>query len=352
MSTGDIPETDCFNRRLRRRVTKMAGKFKAAFALLKSDGKARRDAHNFKRNFGATFCCDLCLATQPYKKAPKSLLYSDCNDDAAWLFTMISQSIYEESELLLSPWLMVPGWSLLSNLFDFMHVCWLGFGRDVAACVIVDLYARRQIPGNTETEAYAMLTAKFQSWCKARNMTKVPFSFTPSSLGADSDKNEYPELASYFKAVHVHAIVSFLADTLGERTNVNFHDKCRGTMVWSLQHVARTLDGSTWRLDDAEKDSVLRAGKLFLTCYQSLAAEADREKMKLWKHRPKLHYFWHIMFDNVRWGLNPVTFDCASDESYLGKLKAICRNCHGASLSRSVLLRWRLGLATQFRDVT
>ena len=65
--------------------------------------------------------------------------------------------MYEALEAVLSAWLQIPGWTLESVFFDILHVIWLGFGRDIAACCMVDLFARGEIPGATEQEAFAKL---------------------------------------------------------------------------------------------------------------------------------------------------------------------------------------------------
>ena len=257
MEKGEIPAVDMYGHKLRKKPVRMCGPYTAAYALIKADGKARREVHKFKRHYNATFICSDCLATQPFKHAPKSLLFSDFSDCAGYLQTMLSHAMYEMFDLVLSAWMLVPGWCLESCFFDMLHVVWIGFGRDIAASCIVDLFTRHEIPGETEAAAYTLLTRDFQDWCKRRGVSKVPWTFTVKSLGID-DKNEYPELASYFKGVHVHLVCSWLADKLTSMAHLDFHSKVRCSLLWSLQQFLRILEAADLILTDAETDDAVR----------------------------------------------------------------------------------------------
>ena len=84
----DVWETGCFpskgmyeeeldTERLSRAGKEFANGWKGAFFCMKHDAKARRELHNFRRHYSSTFVCDECLATQPFKNAPRDVLYAD-----------------------------------------------------------------------------------------------------------------------------------------------------------------------------------------------------------------------------------------------------------------------------------
>ena len=64
--------------------------------------------------------------------------------------------------------------------------------------------------------------------------------------------------------------------------------------------------------------------------------------------RPKHHFIFHVMLDVKANRLNPRIFACWGEESYLGRLKYIARQCHVKTMTRRALERYIVGLATFF----
>ena len=50
--------------------------FSAAYAGLRTDGKARKLVHEFSRGYSSTFCCDLDYAVQAFPNAPMEFFYA------------------------------------------------------------------------------------------------------------------------------------------------------------------------------------------------------------------------------------------------------------------------------------
>ena len=86
-----------------------------AYAGFKADRPARRDAHLFKRNFQATFCCDKCLATRPFKHSIRELSIQDLRPNALWRDTMITDELYRATESEVSPFAVIPGFRVCSK---------------------------------------------------------------------------------------------------------------------------------------------------------------------------------------------------------------------------------------------
>ena len=76
--------------------------------------------------------CDSCLAESGTKCDP-SMHYKNITPGAAWPLTMVSNDMYHQMPGVLSPWRHLPGWTLESTSFDFMHNLFLGTGRDLVA---------------------------------------------------------------------------------------------------------------------------------------------------------------------------------------------------------------------------
>ena len=67
------------------------------------------------------------------------------------------------------------------------------------------------------------------------------------------------------------------------------------------------------------------------------------------KMRPKHHCLLHLAIEVQCTKLNPKSYHVFADESFLGKVKAIARKCHGRSMQKRVLERWILSLSLFLR---
>jgi len=99
-------------------------------------------------------------------------------------------------------------------------------------------------------------------------------------------------------------------------------------------------------------DDVVReaqeSGYLCLLCFQRLAEMAEADGRKAYHMRPKLHDFDHIVGNLSIYRLNPLWLDCADDESFMGKLKAMGGPIHGRSLMPRLQSRYLLYLGIRW----
>ena len=79
--------------------------------------------------------CEQCLAATG-KACPDSLNYKNFNDDAIWPLTSISHDGYVATASRISAWNVLPGWTLQTCSFDWMHNLYLGLARDYVASSI------------------------------------------------------------------------------------------------------------------------------------------------------------------------------------------------------------------------
>ena len=326
----------------------MSGKYKGAFAGVKHDGKARKEVHLFRRYYQCMFICDSCFAVGASVHSPPALYYANWQPGALYMETRLDQATYEAIEVDPSPFMKIPGWTLAACFWDHLHVIWLGFARDLVGSVLVEFYTHSFVEAGSEEECYQRLTAMFRAWCATRGIKPVRGWFNKASLGITN--NEFPELASWFKAVHIKIIVMWLADQAQVFTRQGSeHDDFRCVCLWSLAEYSRVLDRAAEHsvmLSSSAKRKALNAGFQFLRSYQWLACNARAHNCKLYFVRPKLHAFWHILVDCVAHGLNPVRVQCNVDESYMHTLKRIGKHCAGGNACMTaVLLRYRIGLA-------
>ena len=74
--------------------------------------------------------CDCCLAENG-AKARDEMNFKNFGPSKAWPLTAIDHSMYLAMPGPLSVWRNVPGWTLETSTFDFMHNLYLGTGRDL-----------------------------------------------------------------------------------------------------------------------------------------------------------------------------------------------------------------------------
>lgn len=86
--------------------------------------------------------------------------------------------------------------------------------------------------------------------------------------------------------------------------------------------------------------------RVHLRSTQVLASACWDCGLMCFKLRPKHHSLLHLSHDLVQNQINPAIYSVWSDESFLGKIKNIARNCHGLSMHKRVLERWILSLCT------
>ena len=327
----------------------VAGTWRFAFAGWKGDLKARAETHMHARNYQATFICDQCCATQAFPKAPRVTLYTDFSAAALWRETILDAEAYVQT--CTSPWATISGFRPELLHWDLMHIVYIGFARDVIGSMLGEFVLQGLLPAApTETASLRLWWGGFRDWCKQNRIACPPGELTLSCVGWGKAKNVYPELLTRFKACSVKILVSYLAVYAERVCTGDRHSRVRTTCAWALADYCHTLDGASLVLRPREAERARHAGELFLTCFQYLSAEALDLKVRLWRIKPKTHYFAHVL-DNLDDLPNPRHVECFTDESYLGCIKKLGQKCHAKSVSLRLLQRMILLLALRWHGV-
>ena len=106
----------------------------------------------------------------------------------------------------------------------------------------------------------------------------------------------------------------------------------------------RLLHAAKEFLEPAEQDQRVIMGQLFLNTYVRLASKAVADNKKLWRTRPKLHMFHHIVLQRRQSMRNPVMNSCWMDEDAIKRFFKIKKTTHKRQASFNCLRRWLLGL--------
>ena len=93
--------------------------------------------------------------------------------------------------------------------------------------------------------------------------------------------------------------------------------------------------------------------EVHLVAWQHLAHRCTELGLRLYKLRPKHHYFDHLGRDMSRTLLNPrKVHQCNNDESFLGYLKRIGVRCHQANMMHRLFQRYLLFLSIRWHDAS
>ena len=209
---GHYPHVGFYNEPLTGLRAKSAGApllWRGGYIGFKSDLKARAEANRFARWYKTTHLCERCLATQPFKRADRSLNYQDFRPSAGYTLTELSHAEYMAWDTSVSPWSQIGGWHLHTVYYDMMHVIWLGIARVSTASFIIELVEKGQVPGGTVGSRLESLTTEYANWCYERRLSKPKFAFTLSGLNRARTQMAYPELATYWKASRCKTLAHF-----------------------------------------------------------------------------------------------------------------------------------------------
>ena len=196
------------------------------------------------------------------------------------------------------------------------------------------------------------LWQKLETFCKDSGLSK-PWgaSFTLNSIGVPEGKVQYPELSSHFKASAVTTIMRFVAHISFEFELVATEaSRMRRANAWAFGEIQFILDMADWRLSPREVRRFDYASNLYLLSYQWLATDAINQGVLMWKVRPKHHYFCHLVDRTITEHLNPCKFlQNAAEESYMGVVKKIGKQCHGKSVYTRLIQRLVLFLGIRWK---
>ena len=352
--------------------------------------------------------CDNCLASLAPTGDP-SMSGRNFSHDAAWQWTRLDHQGYLDHEPGdLSPYLQIEGWRFETVVYDWMHNLYLGVGRDLFSSGL-KLLIRKGVWENVDNDWDTVLAAVHSemhkscaSWgflvwisqlCFSFSLGSIPnfptawphqqscprrpmnhcsrkccvccFSYpvgkktqlttiylrfylprkpvlTFAALGGD----ECSELSSRYKASHVRLMLFWLGRKTQQVADQNQADvslQILASCCYGLQRATEIQADAGLILEPDEAEEASHGVRLFVFCFAWLALSCG---CGMFKVRPKLHYLCHTGSDLKRWRLNQLKlFSTFTEESFLGKVKAIASQCHGKTLSMRVFQRYVLTVA-------
>ena len=233
-------------------------------------------------------------------------------------------------------------------LLDFMHIVHLGILRDYGASMAISMLESLELAG-TGDRALKQLWVEFRAYCHRRHR-KAPSGSLSLRLLNRTKRIEYPEMStSAYKAITVKWFCQFISERAIGQANDDEYSRVRGTCAWCVCEFLHIVDTAGSFFSEDEWDRYEYACRGFMFAYARLAKLSAEAGVHLWRLRPKLHMFDHLLDQTREARANPKTAACFGEESFLGFLKRIAIKCHGASMLRTSLLRYMLYLALRWQ---
>eukprot|EP00959_Pyramimonas_sp_CCMP1952_P465441 9488309-Pyramimonas_sp.AAC.1 len=181
------------------------------------------------------------MAAQSFKDAPALLYYGDFGKDPLYAKTVLTHQEYLDTERIISPWHKVDGWRLELCWHDLLHVLFLGIMRIANASCIVELLEKGFLRGANVEDKLANLTVHMSGRCNKAGHPVPRGAMTLKSLSREY-KTDWPELASWFKGMHVKSMIFYLAYLSELCLDGGKRSKYRATCMWAMANFLHILD--------------------------------------------------------------------------------------------------------------
>ena len=231
---------------------------------------------------------------------------------------------------------------------DILHVWHLGSGRDLAASCVVLLVKHRYFNGSNIEQSLARATERLKAYCKSHKLSLMLKKLTKQNLSWCSDS--YPELKA--KGHGTAVILQWLnaemmvqqpvakPNAYGGQRTLDDMQLC----LWSADSVLRMCMLAPQFFDESHQRHKVAVGTIFMNSYLTLAGRAIQDGVRLWKIRPKLHIWHHVLLEDRPSRQNPHFQSTWMDEDFIKRTMRITRRTHKRTAPVASLQRWLLGL--------
>ena len=181
-----------------------------AFLLFKADLKARVECHRFyQENYGRKFICDRCKAERVTKDDPPAMCFTNMSESAPYRGTTKTHSEYLAESPTPSFWLEMPGFQHECCSYDWMHMVYLGVGRDLFASSLrlLQHMGFHYVEGESASEYLQRATLDMQMTCKEHGLYLPRSAYLTVSNCGTLGKDDFAELGTRFKAAHVKVML-------------------------------------------------------------------------------------------------------------------------------------------------
>ena len=242
-----------------------------------------------------------------------------------------------------------------------MHTVYLGIGTDLFASSLVAMRENGLIgdhigplpDGTTEAQ---QLQGMYKTWCKEHRLPPLSGSFNPftyHNLGRKSQAT-YPVTSHRLKAAAAKQLLIFLQHltvrVAGREDCEEWYPVVQAASA-SMAHLIVKLDRAPDWLSLEQAEEISDHGLSFLRQYSYLVQRSLRKREMMYKVRPKLHFFHHLMFEIRARRYNVCKTQTFAGEDFMGKMKSLGRKCHRTSISKRALQRYVQLVGCRWKNV-
>ena len=254
---------------------------------LKGDLKFLVQSLNLTRHAGRESICYRCPATKGNEDL--SLCYTDISDDASWRSGPHDEPMWHTAPALSR----LVGFTRKLIAFDLLHILHLGLLRDLAGTAIklMTKKASNFYAGSTINKRLHQFTLDLKAWCGEHGIHLSITKIQKPTLGWTA--NSCPVLKA--KGADTLAIIRFISFKFQSQLPADYPGLAACT--WAAERFVGCLAEASIFLDEIERATAHEYGRLFLHSYLSLASDCVASGIYLFKVRPKLHFFAHVVDD-------------------------------------------------------
>ena len=264
------------------------------------------------------------------------MAYTNVSPNAPWVSTVGT----------LVPWRLNPAYTMLDGFrqgfiqADILHMFHLGTGRDlVGSTLVLMLRGRDYFEGSTIEERLATATSQLKSFCqlnryplKLHKLSKTKLHWSGATM---------PELRSSGFDTYV-VLRWILQDLIPKFANNLPRDLCAA--IWSADHCLSIMMNGGHNLTIAEQRNKEVFGDVFMRAYVRLAVTCIQNRQRIFRLRPKLHIWHHILKCSPPSRTNPHKYATWMDEDSLKKLMRVHRVTDKRTAQERLLQRFILAL--------
>ena len=234
---------------------------------------------------------------------------------------------------------------------DILHLFHLGTGRDLLGSCLKVLVKMRYFEGSSIEASLGRATGCLKRFAKSRGYSLALRRLTKQNLTWASDS--YPEVKC--KGFDTFILLAWLVEEVGQRhptsrdaaTQMMLDEMC--TSLWSANKWLEMLSHADMFLTDGQQLQKVVVGRLFLCSYLRLAQRAVENNQRLWRVRPKIHSFTHLVEEDRPGRQNPHYASTWMDEDWVKRVMRVKKKTHRRTAPTTTLQRWLLALGTKLQ---
>ena len=304
---------------------------------LKGDLKFLVQSLNFTRHAGKESVCHRCPATKGNEDM--SLCYTNISDDALWRSEPNDEPMWQTAPALSR----LVGFTKKVIVFDLLHILHLGLLRDLAGTAIklMTKKASNFYAGSTINKRLHQFTLDLKAWCGEHGIHLSITKIQKPTLGWTA--NSCPVLKA--KGADTLAIIRFISFKFQSQLPADYQGVVACT--WAAERFVGCLAEASIFLNENERATAHEYGRLFLHSYLSLASDSVTRGAYLFKVRPKLHFFSHMVDDLVAHPSgcrlrNPYYNSTFVEEDWVKHALQIKKRMSYRKACKNILLRFRV----------